>query len=343
MPVYYDKDKKRWRFSFNRIVASKRTRATKLLPAAWSRTQAEKYDREETSRLYAIATGVHRPEPTIGTAVSLYLDHRVPALRNGRKVARDLAFLVDYIAGRQISALPDVAREYVKDHPELADGTIHNRLAYLKSACRYAWKKHALTEFDPTGRMEIPQPNNKRDVQTPVSRVEQLLDALRLIDIESCAVFTLAFRTGTRWIKGIHARQPGDVVHHGRDVWLRIGVTKNGAPREKWVHPDARWALKYLPFKRRPEYYYDRFCKARALVGLDGLWAHDMRHVVGTDIRRRGGSLEDVGAALDHISHTSSARYAHVTPGQIKRVLSGVGRSRKVHTGSRRKRQQKAA
>jgi integrase len=340
MPVYYDKAKQRWRFSFNRIVGSQRTRSTKLLPAGWSRNQAEAFDRAETSRLYAIATGLEKPEPTIGKAIELYLDYRVPKLKNGKKTARDLAHLVPYIEGQPMSKLADISRQYAKDHPELSEGTIHNRLAYLKSACRYAWRKHKLTEYDPTGHMEIPKPNNQREVHIPVKRVEKLLG--RIKDRETRALFTLAFRTGSRWIKGIHPRKPEDVVRTGHgDVWLTIGVTKNGTPRMKWVHPSARWALKYLPFKYGWQYYYDRFCAAREQEGLQGLTIHDMRHVVGTDIRMRGGSLEDVGAALDHLSHQASARYAHIVPAQIKRVLAGVG-TRKMHT-SKKTRQKKAA
>lgn len=341
MPVYFFKSKGRWNFTFNRVIGGKRTRATKLLPSGWSRAQAEKYDRTETARLYAIASGIERPESTIGQAVALYLDHRIPHLRNGRKAGQDLAFLFEYIDGRPMSHLADVARQYRLDHPDLAAATVRNRLAYLKAACRYAWKKHKLTDHDPTGQLELPQVHNVRDVQLPVSRIVALLKAID--DPEARALFSLAFRVGSRWIKNVHPRQPADVERVGRDVWLRVGMTKNGTPRMKWVHPDARWALKYLPFKRGPTYYYDRFIKARAKVGLQGTVAHDMRHVVATDIRRRGGSLGDVGAALDHDSHQASFRYAHVTRPHVKRVLSQVGASRKSHTGGRRRQTRRAA
>ena len=341
MPVYFFKSKGRWNFTFNRVIAGKRTRATKLLPAGWTRAQAEKYDRTETARLYALASGVERPEPTIGQAVALYLDHRIPHLRNGRKAGQDLAFLFEYIDGRPMSQLADAARQYRLEHSELAAATVRNRLAYLKAACRYAWKKHKLTDHDPTGHLELPVVSNVRDVQLPVERIAVLLNAID--DMECRAVFTLAFRVGSRWIKGVLPRQPEDVERVGRDVWLRVGITKNGTPRMKWVHPDARWALKYLPFRHSQTYYYDRFIKARALVGLQGTVAHDMRHVVATDIRRRGGSLGDVGAALDHDSHQASFRYAHITSPQVKRVLSQVGASKKMHTGGRRRAARKAA
>lgn len=342
MPVYLDKEKSRWRFSFNRVIRAQRTRFTKLLPKAWDRTKAEKYDRQETARIYAVATGVERPEPRIDHAVRLYVEHNERRkLRSRLKIEQDLAQLVDHIDGRPMSALSEVCRQYAKDNPDLADGTLHNRLAYLKAACRYAWKKHKLTELDPTGTMEIPKPKNRRDVQLPVQRIYDLLAAIA--DIETRALYTLAFRTGSRWIKGVHPRRPEDVTRVGRDVWLRIGITKNGQPRMKWVHPDARWALKHLPFKHGPEYYYDRFCEARAAVGLPETWAHDMRHVLATAIVNRGGSLPDVSAALDHVSMASSERYAHITPPHVKRALAGVGGAKKVHTASRKPKKKKAA
>lgn len=343
MPIYPVKSKGRFRFTFNRVIGAKRTRATKLLPAGWSRAQAQKYDREETARLYALATGLESPEPTVGKAVMLYLDHRVPKLRDRKRIAQNLAFLTDYIDGRPMSELAAAGREYAKDNPQLSDGTIRNRLAYLKSACRYAWRKHKLTEQDPTQQMELPKVNNTRDVQLPSGRVLELLQAIE--EVPSRAMFTLAFYLGSRWISGIHRRKPEDIERVGRDVWLRVGITKNGTPRMKWVHPDARWALKYLPFEHRPEYHYNRFCKARVKVGLDSLpgalgalRAHDMRHVMATDIRKTGGSLGDVGAALDHDSYQSSQRYAHITSSHVKRVLAGVGgRAKKMHTASRRR------
>jgi integrase len=343
MPVYQCKDRQgrqRWRFTFNRIIEGERTRATKLLPAAWSRAQAEKYDREETGRLYAVASGLERPEPTIGKAVGLYLDHRVPKLRAGRKITQDLAFLAEYIEARPISQVGDVSREYIKENPALSVGTLHNRLAYLKAACRYAWKKHKLTDYDPTGHMEIPQPNNARDVRLPVGKLERFLK--RIEDAPTRAIFTLAFYTGSRWFSEIHPRTPADVERAGRDVWLRVGLTKNGTPRMVWVHPSARWALAYLPFKYAERYYRSRFNAIRATLGADDLVPHDMRHVVASDILNRGGTLSDVGEALHHKSVQASARYAHMYRGRTRAVLAGIG-GRKMHNAQSGRNRKKAA
>ena len=58
MPVYFDTQKQRWRFTFNRIINGQRHRASRLLPKDWNRTRAEAYSRKEEGRLYALATGI---------------------------------------------------------------------------------------------------------------------------------------------------------------------------------------------------------------------------------------------------------------------------------------------
>jgi integrase len=341
MPVYYDKDKSRWRYSFNRVIGSERTRATKLLPKGWSRTQAERYDREETARLYAVASGVEKPEPSIGAAVALYIDHKVPKLRNGPKVVRDLAHLYEAIEGKPMSKLAEISHNYIKDHPELSDGTLHNRLAYLKAACRYAWKKHNLTEYDPTGAMEIPNPQNERHVDVQVGKVEKLLGSIE--EDAARALFTLAFYTGSRWKAEIFPRQPEDVYRDGKKILLAVGKTKRGVPRLVPVPPAAQWALAYLPFTMNSKYYYDRFVAARDRNGLERFWVHDMRHVLGADVVRRTGSQRDAMEALHHASYASSLRYTRFATSRLEKVLFGVGQARKMHTSAPAKRRKKAA
>jgi integrase len=327
MSVYYDKDKDRWRYSFNRVISGQRVRATKLLPAGWGRAKAEAHDRKETARLYALASGLEHPEPMIGQAVALYLKHRIPRLRDGKGIAQELAQLIDHIEGKPMSALADVSRQYATD-TDLSPATIRNRLAYLRSACRYAWKKHKLTPHDPTGQMELPQVDNIRDVQMPVADYEKRILG-RIEDDEARALFTLAFYTGSRWPSEILPRQPEDVHRVGRRVMLEVGKTKNGSPRLVPIHPKARWALAYLPFGHSERWYYDRFNPVRDAAGLPDLVPHAGRHVVATDILLNGGTLADVSAALHHKHWGSSARYAHLVTEHTERVLFRIGRGQK--------------
>lgn len=324
MPVYFDRDKQRWRFHFNRVIRSHRHRASRLLPAGWDRTRAEKYDRIETGRLYAVATGVEQQDRLIDHAVALYLKHRIPKQKAGRKAAHHLAMLLPWYEGRPIEALPDVAREFAEDDHELAAGTVHNRLQYLKAACRYAWRHHWRTGADPTGAMAIPAANNERHVYLKHGKVKQLLRKIQPLD--SRAIFTLSYYLGLRWQADVLPRQPGDVLRSRGQVWLNVGLTKNGTPRMKPVHPQARWALEHLPFQRHGRNHYKGFERARRELGLEHVTAHDLRHSLASVIIGAGGTLPDVQGALDHKSVVSARRYAHLYPERLRKVLFRVGK-----------------
>jgi hypothetical protein len=58
---------------FDRKVGAERKRTSRLLPKGWDRYKAQEFDRIETARLYALATGVTKPEHLIDAAVLLYL------------------------------------------------------------------------------------------------------------------------------------------------------------------------------------------------------------------------------------------------------------------------------
>src|SRR5690606_21433457 len=68
MSIYRDKERGCYVFEFDRVIEGKRVRARKLLPKTWTRAQADAYDRQESARLYAIATRVERHEYSIEDA-----------------------------------------------------------------------------------------------------------------------------------------------------------------------------------------------------------------------------------------------------------------------------------
>ena len=77
MPIRWDTRNKRWRYEFDRYIQGRRERASKLLPRGWSQTQADTFDRTESARLYAVASGVQQDDPLIETAVALYLRDKI--------------------------------------------------------------------------------------------------------------------------------------------------------------------------------------------------------------------------------------------------------------------------
>ena len=336
MPVYFDSVKGRWRFSFNRVVDGRRIRATKLLAAGWSRLQAEAYDRKEGGRLYAEATGLRKPQLSLAGAVQLYSDHKLVDARGAhRKAAQHLAQLEPFIEGAELEDVAGVAAAYTEAalEDELAPATIRNRLAYLKAAVRYAYRKHGYGDRDYTDRLLMPTVHNERQVYLRVPDVEKLLARIR--DLEARAVFTLAFWHGCRWISEILPRTSADLERRGRELWMKVGTTKNGTPRMVPVHPRARWALEHLPFERHWRDYYKEFEAARKAAGVKHVRAHDLRHSLASAIISDGGTLDDVRAALHHESVVSSKRYSHLYPERVRRVILGVGRKNAHRKGAK--------
>ncbi len=319
MPIYFDRAKQRYRFTFHRVVHGRRYRASRLLPAGWSREQAERFDVQETARLYATATGVSDRQPLISEAVRLYLEHRAPGLRYSRGTILALQLMMPAYQGRTLAELPDVAREYRAAHPELQPATVRNRLAYLRAACRYAWTHHGLGQEDHSRRMSLPAVRNARHVYLRPDELQRLLAACQSDELR--ALVRLAYYTGLRWVKELLPRERADIVREGGDVWLRVPDTKTGRPHMAWIHPAARKDLAYLPFARHWRTYYAGFEAARTAAGMPELHMHDLRHSMASALISSGATLPEVGAALGHSTPQSTARYAHLYPERLAAVV----------------------
>ncbi|WP_082204570.1 tyrosine-type recombinase/integrase [Nitrosospira briensis] len=87
------------------------------------------------------------------------------------------------------------------------------------------------------------------------------------------------------------------------------------------IHPNAAWALAYIPFKWKNSYYYARWWKARSAAGLDHLRIHDERHSFASALLSNGASLAEVGRALNHKSAQSTERYSHLYPERVKELV----------------------
>lgn len=332
MPVYFDKSKERWRFTFNRKIRGQRTRYTKLLPKGWIRGRAEAFERFETARLYAQATGLENPAPKIQHAVALYVEHRIPNMRSGRGIGLVLVKCLPWYEDKGFDDLADVARDYVRDNPNLAPASIRNHMTYVRSACRYAWKHHKMGKARPGDDMHLPQPDNERQMYLDGPALANLWKSFD--DPEARDLFRLAFFSGLRWISELLPRQAEDVIRDN-GIWLRVPTTKNKAPRMVPIVPDAAPLLKRLPFPGSHRFYYNAFMRARDKAGCPELVAHDLRHCLASAIISGQGNLSDVGEALGHANLSSSKRYAHLYPGHLRDVLKKV--AAQMHTKPVRK------
>lgn len=321
MSVYWDKERKRFVYEFSRRIQGRRVRARKLLPRGWSQAKADAFDRAESARLYAIASGVQSRDPLIDEAVVLYLRDKT-GLKSYKATAEHLAAIAWAYAGRPMSELPEVAREVTqardsaREGRTVAMGTIRGRLAVLKAACRWAWKRHALTPDDPTSRMQLPVVRNERHVY--VQRAGMLKAARACTHHQARIAIRVAFYSGLRLGEILRVR--------AADGALVLEDTKNGDRRAVPAHPRIRHLLRHLPLQCPKITIQRAWERARAAAGLGDVHFHDLRHSAASEMVNAGVDLYTVGAVLGHRDPRSTARYSHLRHDTLADAVGKIGR-----------------
>lgn len=300
MSIYKDKPTGRWRFDFDHRVDGARVRRRQLLPAGYTRAEAEAFDRAESKALWAITRGHVKPRHHIGEAVALYFRERIPELKAGENAKREIEAWQDWWEGRPLDQLAAVCQQYAADQAgALKPATIKNRIAYLRAACRWAWKRHSLGDHDPGERVVAPEVKNARAVTVSRADVLRLARACQHRGVR--ALILIAFYSGMRVSEIQRARRaPGMFV---------LLDTKNGEPRLIPMHPRiARAAKVPMPDRSKIDYWWPL---AREACGLQHVTLHDLRHSAATEMVNAGEDLATVGKVLGHKSPASTQRYAH--------------------------------
>lgn len=332
MSTYYDKDRKRWIFDFDKVIKGHRVRATKTLPEGWNRAKAEAYAKAETDRLYAIATGAAQERVLISTAVTLYIKHQCPELKNGDGVIKELARTHWAFDGHFMDELADVAREYKAEAEKagLSPASIRNKLSYLRAACRYAQKHHGLAKGVD---LSIAMPQVKNDRHHYATREEMLRIARNCKVRPARAMIRLAYYSGMRL---------GEIMDLGRgskvldDAFL-LTETKNGEQRMVPMHPRTRVLLKYLPVKISKIWVQRSFGFARDAAGLPHLHFHDLRHSAASAMINSGVDLYTVGGVLGHKDHRSTKRYSHLAVDTLAAAVAKIGTAGKKSPAAKKK------
>jgi integrase len=314
MSIRWDTRNKRWRYEFDRFLGGKRHRLSRLLPRGWSQTQADTYDRQESARLYAIASGIERRDPLIDEAVILYLKDKT-GLKSYRSTAEHLAAIAWAYTGKPMSQLPEVART-VTTTATTAPGTVRNRLACLKAAARWAWKQHGLTDSDPAARMQLPQVRNERRVY--IARADMLRACRACTNWQAQIAIRVAFYSGMRL-----GEMSSVDASSGALVLLD---SKNGQPRTIPAHPKIRHLLRHLPLAAPHITIQRAWQRARGLVGLDHVHLHDLRHSAASEMINAEVDLYTVGQVLGHRDSRSTARYSHLTTSTLAAAISKIGK-----------------
>jgi integrase len=313
MPIYRDKAKGCFVFEFDRRINRQRIRARQNLPKAWNRAQADAFDRQETAKLYAHATGVERPEFTIEEAVACYLTERVSLLKSGDNIEAELSRMFYAYQGRPLSMLADVCKAYqIGEKDKLSPATIRNRIRYLTSACRYAWKHGSMGDRDPAERVTVPVVRNERSYF--IDRGEMLRLCSHCSSLRTRAIIRIAFYSGMRLGEILQAKR-----ENGHFV---LTDTKNGDQRRIPIHPkivSAKVDLSYGQIEKN-------FREARRLAGMEWLRFHDLRHSAASAMINQGVDLYTVGAVLGHRSATSTKRYSHLATERLAEAVFRIGK-----------------
>jgi len=320
MPIRWDKRNKRWRFEFDRYVEGERHRSSRLLPIGWSQAKADEYDRKEAARLYAVATGVEKRDELIEAAVELYLRDK-EHLKSHKAAVQHLNEIAPMYIGKRLSELTAVSatirahRDGARDGTTLSPATVRNRLALLKAACRWGWKKHDLCEHDPTTRMQLPAVRNERHVYASRQQVGALAWAADRRDLR--ILILVAFYTGLRL---------GEILRVAvRRGALELADTKNGDRRSIPVHPRIARLLKHLPLKVPKITLQRAFQRARVRAGLPHIHIHDLRHSAASEMVNAGVDLYTVGKVLGHRDSRSTERYSHLRTETLAGAIGRIG------------------
>jgi integrase len=314
MPVHFDKDSQRWRFKFDRVIAKRQYRASRLLPKGWGKAEAHDYDRREVARLYDLATGKAAGQPLITEAVKLYIDERCPQLKHGDNQIKVLAYIMGFYENKTLDKLPEVARALCAFEADtVKPATIRNRIAYLRAACGYYLKAQGKGEKVPS--LVMPVVNNERKVF--ITRPDMLTLAKACTHIETRKVIRIAFYSGMRLSEILRLGPSEDV--------FELHDTKNGESRNVPIHPKIAALARRLPIRVKRGAIQKHFRAARKAAGMEWLHLHDERHSAASNMVNSGVDLYTVGQVLGHRDLRSTKRYSHLNVQTLTAAIRKIG------------------
>ncbi|WP_144149410.1 tyrosine-type recombinase/integrase [Paraburkholderia sp. BCC1884] len=320
--------RRRFRWTFERVIEDERVRKTKLIPAGVSAREADELGRKWDAETYAIATGAKKPVVTIGECVRIHVNDKSNGWKDRKtriqvldkyspeyedQDALDLYEWSVQFAGYMRAAID---RHGIPKKP-MSSGTIHNTLGYLRAAIKYAHKIGKI-EHDETAKMVIPKPSDERHVYK--GRREMLQVAKGCANRETRAAIRVAFYSGMRLSEILRAVPSRD--------GYSLGTSKNGRPRIVPIHPRVAVIARRVKFTIKAQKLKDEWNKARARAGYPELRFHDLRHSAASEMINAGIDLYTVGGVLGHKTPTSTKRYAHLVTERLADAVAKIGNRR---------------
>lgn len=277
-------------------------------------TRADAYAVENAIRRAQIdAAAGRRPDTPLDTLLDRWLAeevrHQKSAIRTGQRVN----VLREFTAGKNLADLQAVAAK-VKT-AEVKPATINRYLAILRRIGNLA-EEWGLVERAP--KITLLPEHNERHVYLTPAEVQRLAAKCspEVGDFIRLAALTGLRRSELLGLKKGNLRG-GSVVLDAR--------TKTGRPRAIPLTPEAAriaarripWTMGYAPLRRE-------FERARKAIGRPDVHLHDLRHTFASWVVQATGNMKAVRELLGHTTMAMTDRYAHLAPGQLRKVVGGL-------------------
>ncbi|MPW17926.1 tyrosine-type recombinase/integrase [Paraburkholderia sp. CNPSo 3157] len=320
--------RRRYRWTFERVIEGTRIRKTKILPPGISAKAADELARKWESEQYEIAAGARKPVVTIGECVMAHFADKSSGWKDAKKRMQILEKWAPEFAEQDALDLHEWSKSFVgylraatdhrgvAKHP-LTDGAIRNVLAYIRAAIKYAHKVGRL-ETDQTARMVIPGVNNERHHYP--QRREMLEIARACEDRQVRAAIRIAFYSGMRRGEILRAK----VTRSG----YSLDDSKNGRPRIIPIHPRIAVLARRVRFTIPVWKFEDGWQAARVAAGYPTTKFHDLRHGAASEMINAGIDLFTVGGVLGHKSTVSTKRYSHLVTDRLADAVARIGQKR---------------
>jgi integrase len=320
--------RRRYRWTFERVIEGGRVRKAKLLPAGISAKQADELGRKWDAETYALHTGVTKAVVTIGDCVLAHVTDKGAGWKDGRKRALILEKWGPEYATQDANDLHAWSIRFVGymrasadhlGHPKrpLSDAAIRNVLAYIRAAIKYAHKIGRI-EVDQTARMVIPAVNNERHHYPQRKEMLEIARACKHREVR--AAIRIAFYSGMRRGEILRAK----VSRQG----YSLDDTKNGRPRIIPIHPRVAVLARRVRFTLTVKQFEEAWKKARTAAGHPNTKFHDLRHGAASEMINAGIDLFTVGGVLGHKSVVSTKRYSHLVTDRLAAAVGKIGQKR---------------
>jgi integrase len=225
----------------------------------------------------------------------------------------------------------------IKGHPEstkpLSPATIRAVLTVLKRICNYGSKNGLCSGL--SAKIQMPKVSNQGNENLTDEETQRLLAAIAAdTNADARGIMLLALFSGMRKSE-IFRLKWADIDFERNFIHLR--KTKSGKKKEIPLNSQARAVLEAHP--RTSEFVFPgeeggqrvtiqvALRRIRTAAGLpaDFRPLHGLRHSFASRLVSAGVDLFTVSRLLTHASTTMTARYAHLSPGALRKASELAG------------------